>query len=166
MTNCDPRDHPHGRHAILHRVPEKELQWSSQPPDQAFFSSKNGGQRGAQRCRGRGGNSSKAGGNSSGGGSSSAIGASGSSQVGGSRPDGRCWRCNRRGHIREECTTKESNFFAKCARCSGFGHEESRCSSDAAVLAMELPISEEDLAVEARAFVAKEAGDNDGILMV
>ena len=44
---------------------------------------------------------------------------------------------------------KESDFLAKCARCSGFGHEESTCSSDAVVLAMELPMSEEDLAVEA-----------------
>ena len=35
------------------------------------------------------------------------------------------------------------------------GHEESTYSSDAEVLAMDLPISEEDLAVEAQAFVAK-----------
>ena len=40
----------------------------------------------------------------------------------------------------------------------GFGHEESTCSSDAAVLVIELPISEEDLAVGAQAFVAKETG--------
>ena len=51
-----------------------------------------------------------------------------------------------------------NDFLAKCARCSGFVHEESTCSSDAAVLAMELPMSEEDLAVEAQAFVAKETG--------
>ena len=37
---------------------------------------------------------------------------------------------------------KESDFLARCARCSGYGHEDSPCSSDAAVLAMELPISE------------------------
>ena len=53
-----------------------------------------------------------------------------------------------RGLIREKCTTKEREFLAKCARCSGFDHEESTCSSDAAVLAIELPMSEEDLAVE------------------
>ena len=41
-------------------------------------------------------------------------------------------------------------------RCLRFGHEESTCSSDAAVLVMELPMSEEDLAVRAQAFVAKE----------
>ena len=75
---------------------------------------------------------------------------------GGSTPPGRCWRCNRRGHIRDECTTKEGDFLAKCARCSGFGHEKSACSSNAAVLAMELPMSEEDVAVDAQAFVAKE----------
>ena len=45
-----------------------------------------------------------------------------------------------RGHIREECITKESDFLAKCARCLGFDHEESICSSDVAVLAMELPV--------------------------
>ena len=38
----------------------------------------------------------------------------------------------------------------------GFGDEESTWSSDAAVLAMELPISEEDFALESQAFVAKE----------
>ena len=74
----------------------------------------------------------------------------------GTRPHARCCRRNRRGHIREECTTKESDFLAKCARCSDFGHEESTCSLDAAVLAMELPMSEEDLAVEAQAFEAKK----------
>ena len=62
---------------------------------------------------------------------------------------------------------KESGFLANCARCSGFGHEESTCSSDAAVLAIELPMSEEDLAVEAYPFLAKETGhtyacDKDG----
>ena len=56
------------------------------------------------------------------------------------------------------CATKESDFLAKCARCPGFDHEESKCSLDAAVLAMELPMSEEDLAVEAQAFIAKETG--------
>ena len=105
-----------------------------------------------------GGSSSKGGGSSSGRGSSNASSASGSSHGGGSRPHDRCWRCNRRGYIREECTTKESDFLAKCARCSGFGHEESICSSDAVVLVMELAISEEDPAVEAQTFVAKEAG--------
>ena len=74
------------------------------------------------------------------------------------RLPGHCWQCNRRGHTREECTTKESDFLAKCARCSGFGHEESICSSDATLLVMELPMSEEDLAVVAQAFVAKGTG--------
>ena len=50
----------------------------------------------------------------------------------------------------------ESDFLVECARCSGFGHEERTCSSDAAVLAMELPMSEENLAVEGQAFVAKK----------
>ena len=40
----------------------------------------------------------------------------------------------------------------------GFVHEESTCSSDAAVVAMGLPMSEEDLAVETQAFVVEETG--------
>ena len=43
-------------------------------------------------------------------------------------------------------------------RCSGFGHEKSTCSSDVAVLVIELPMPEEDLAMEAQTFVAKETG--------
>ena len=83
----------------------KRSQRASQPPEQAFFSSENGGRSGAQRGRGRGrggtqgrgrgGSSNKGGGNSSGGGSSSASSASGSSHGGGSRPSGRCWRWTR-----------------------------------------------------------------------
>ena len=151
-------------------LPQKKgSQRSSRPPEPAFFSSESGGRRGARRGRrrgrrgtqdrGRGRNSNKGGGSSSGGASSSASSASGSSHGGGRKPHGRCWRCNRRGHISEECTTKESNFLAKCARCSGFRHEESTCSLDAAGLAIELPMPQGDLAVEARAFVAKKIGE-------
>ena len=46
--------------------------------------------------------------------------------------------------------------LSEYAGCSGLGHEESTCSSDAAVLTMKLSMSEEDLAVKAQAFVAKE----------
>ena len=106
---------------------KKVSQRSSRPPEQAFFSSESGVRSGAGRGRGRGGSSSKGGGRSSGGGNNSASRASGSSHGGGgSRPSGRCWRCNSRGHIREEYTTKKSDFIAECARCS----EESTCSSD------------------------------------
>ena len=150
-------------------LPQKEgSQWSSRSLEQAFFSSESGGRSCARRGRdrgsggtqgrGRGGSSSKVGGSSSKGGSSSARNGSGSSDGGGSRPPGRCWRCNRRGHIREECAKKDSDFIAECARCSRFGHEEGTRSSDAAVLPMELPMSGEDLAVEAHAFVANETG--------
>ena len=138
-------------------LPQKKgSQQPSRPPEQAVFSSESAGQSGARRGRGRGGSSSKGGGRSSGGGSSSARSANGSSHGGGSRPPRRCWRCNRRDHIREECTMKESNSIAECARCLGFGHEESICSSDAEVLVMELAMSEEDLAVEAQALGARE----------
>ena len=143
----------------------KGSQRSSRPLEQAFFSSESGGRSGARRSRGRGGSSSKGGGCSRKGrgshcrgGISSASNASGSSYGGGTRPHARCCRCNRSGRIREECATKESDFLAKCGKCSGFGHEESICSSDAAVLAMELSMSEEDLAMKAKAFVAKETG--------
>ena len=139
-------------------------QRSSRPLEEAFSSSESGDRSGARRGRGRGcsgiqgrdrggsrnksgGSSSKGGGSSCGGGSSSANSARGSSHGGGSRPHGRCWRCNRRDHIRGECITKEGDFLAKCAKCSGFSDEESTCSSDAVVLPMELPMSEEDLAV-------------------
>ena len=53
---------------------------------------------------------------------------------------------------------KESDYIAEYARCSGFGHKESTCSSDTVVLPMELAISEDNLAVEAQAFVPKETG--------
>ena len=121
------------RHSTL---PQKTgLQRSFLSPEQAFFSSKRGGRSGTRRgCgHGRGGtqgrsrdrSNSKGGGSISGGGSSSARSTSGNSHGDGSISHGRCWRCNRRGHIREQCTTKESDFLAKCARYSGFGHEES-----------------------------------------
>ena len=169
IKNCDRVEiiRMHGtRYSTLPQ--KKGAQRSSRPPDQAFFSSKSGGRRGARQGRGRGrrgtqgrgpgGSSNKGGGSSSEGGSSSASSTSVRSHGGGSRPHGRFWRRNRRGHIREECTTKESGFLAKCARCSGFAYEESACSSDAAVLVIELPVSEEDLAVKAQAFVPKEIG--------
>ena len=100
-------------------LPQKKgSQRSSRPPEQAFCLSKSGGRSGARRGRGRGrrgtqgrgrgGNSNK-GGDSSCRGSSSASSASGSSYGGGGRSPGRCWRCSRRGHIREECTMKKSN---------------------------------------------------------
>ena len=142
---------------------------SSRSPEQAFFSSESGSRSGARRRRDRGrgdtqgrgpgGSSSKGRVSSHGGGSSSSSSASCSSYGGGSRPPGRCWRCNKRGYIREECTTKESESIAECARYPGFGHKESICSLDVAVLVVELSMSEEDLAVEAQAFVAKETGE-------
>ena len=52
---------------------------------------------------------------------------------------------------------KESEFVPRCIRCTGFGHEENPCSSNAAVLVVELPVSKEDLAVEAQTFAVTEA---------
>ena len=152
-------------------LPQKKgSQRSSRPPEQAFFSSKSDGRGGARRGRGRGhggtqgrgrgGSSNKSGSSSSGGDRNSAGSASGSSHGGGGRSPGRCWRCNRRGHIREECTTKESDVIAECAiyRCSGLGYENSTCSSDAAVLPTKLSMSEEDRAKGAQRFGAKKTG--------
>ena len=107
-------------------LPQKKgSQRSSRTPEQAFFSRKSGGwscaRRGYGRGRrgtqghGRGGSSSKGGGSSCKGVSSRSISASGSSHGGRNRPFGRCWECNSRGHIREECTTKESDVLAKWA---------------------------------------------------
>ena len=69
-----------------------------------------------------------------------------------------CFRCRQRVHRREDCTTEESEFVPRCIRYTGFGHEESSCSSTAAVLVVELPVSKEDLAEEAQTFAVTEAG--------
>ena len=155
---------------------KKGAQRSSRQPEHAFVSSECGDCSGARRGRGRGGSSSGGGGNSnsSRNSSSSTGGTHGSSGSGGSQsnsgrgggsgcgrlhmPPGRCFRCRQRGHRREDCTTKESDFVPRCTRCTSFGREESSCSSDAAVLVVELPVSEEDLTVEAQTFVVTEAG--------
>ena len=131
---------------------------------------------GADRGHGRGGSTSGGGGNSnsSGNSSSSTGGTQGSSGSGGSHsnsgrgggsgggrlhmPPDRCFRCRQRSDRREDCTTKESDFVSRYTRCTGFGHEESSCSSDAAVLVVERPVSEEDIAVEAQTFAVREAG--------
>ena len=153
---------------------------SSRPPKHAFFSSESGGRSGTRRGRGRnhgGGLGSSRGGNSNGGGGrSSSDGANGntggsqgssrsnngtSSAGGGSggdicnTPPGHCWRCRRRGHKREESTTKENDFVPRCARCSGFGHDESACLSDATMLVMELP---DDDSEEEHVFAANTTG--------
>ena len=163
-------------------LPQKKgAQRSSRPPEHAFFSSKSGGRSGARRGRGhnrgggrgssRGGNSNSGGGHSSsssasgniGGSQGSSRGNNGTSSSGGgsgggsyNTPPGRCWRCGRRGHKREECTTKESDFVPKCARFSDFIHEESACLSDAMVLVMmELP---DDDSEEEHVFAANATG--------
>ena len=169
------------RHSNLPR--KNGAQRSSRQPEQAFASSESGGRSGARRGRdrrsggeqGRGRGGSSHGGvgnnNSSGtpsGSTSSPVGTQGSSDGAGSLggsgdgchhiPSGRCFRCRQRGHRKRDCTTRESDFVPRCTRCTGFGHEESSCPSDMAVMVMELPVSEEDLAVESQAFVATEAG--------
>ena len=169
------------RHSNLPR--KNGAQRSSRQPEQAFASNESGNRSGARRGRdrrngggqGRGRGGSSHGGvgnnNSSGtpsGSTSSPVETQGSSDGAGSLggggdgrhhiPSGRCFRCRQRGHRRQDCTTRESEFVPKCNRCTGYGHEESSCSSDAAILVMELPVPEEDLAVEAEAFAVSEAG--------
>ena len=169
------------RHSNLPR--KNGAQRSSRQPEQAFASSESSGRSGARRGRdrrsggeqGRGRGGSSHGGvgnnNSSGtpsGSTSSPVGTQGSSDGAGSLggsgdgrhhiPSGRCFRCRQRGHRKRDCTTRESDFVPRCTRCTGFGHEESSCPSDMAVMVMELPVSEEDLAVESQAFAATEAG--------
>ena len=169
------------RHSNLPR--KNGAQRSSRQPEQAFASNESGNRSGARRGRdrrngggqgrGRGGNSHGGVGNnnSSGtpsGSTSSPVETQGSSDGAGSLggggdgrhhiPSGRCFRCRQRGHRRQDCTTRESDFVPRCNRCTGYGHEESSCSSDAAILVVELPVPEEDLAVEAEAFAVSEAG--------
>ena len=159
-------------------LPQKKgAQRSSRQPEHAFVSSESGGRSGARRGRGRRsgggqgrgrcGSSDGAGGNSNSSENSrnSTGGVQGSSGRGGGSgggrlymPPNRCFRCRQRGHRREDCTTKKSEFVPRCIRCSDFGHEESSCSSNAAVLVVELPVSKEDLAVEAQTFAVTEAG--------
>ena len=162
-------------------LPQKKgAQRSSRPPEHAIFASKSVGRSGPRQGRGRnrgGGRGSSRGGNSSCGGShsSSSIasrntggsqgssrGNNGTSSSGGGSdegscdtPPGRCWRCRRRGNKREESTTKESDFVPRCARCSGLGHEESACPSDATILAMKLPDEDSE---EENVFVANATG--------
>ena len=169
------------RHSNLPR--KNGAQRSSRQPEQAFASNESGNRSGARRGRdrrngggqgrGRGGNSHGGVGNnnSSGtpsGSTSSPVETQGSSDGAGSLggggdgrhhiPSGRCFRCRQRGHRRQDCTTRESDFVPRCNRCTGYGHEESSCPSDAAILVVELPVPEEDLAVEAEAFAVSEAG--------
>ena len=169
------------RHSNLPR--KNGAQRSSRQPEQAFVSSESGDRSGARRGRdrrngggqgrGRGGSSHAGEGNnnSSGtpsGSTSSPVETQGSSDGAGSLggsgdgrhhiPSGRCFRCRQRGHRKRDCTTRESDFVPRCTRCTGYGHEESSCSSDAAILVVELPVPEEDLAVEAQAFAVSEAG--------
>ena len=167
-----------------YNLPQKKgAQQSSRQPEQAFVSSESGSRSGARRGRdrrgggrqgrGRGGSSCGGVGNNNSSGTSSgstgsSVGTQGSSNGGGSpggsgdgrhhMHSGRCFRCRQRGHRKKDCTTRESDFVPRCTRCTGFGHEEGSCPSDTAVMAMELPVSEEDPALEIQAFAATEAG--------
>ena len=100
------------------------------------------GNTGGSQGSSRGNNGASSSGGSSGGGSCNT-------------PPGRCWRYRQRGHRKEECTTKGSDFMPRCARCSGFGHEESACLSDATILVMELP---DDASEEEKVFAANATG--------
>ena len=168
------------RHSNLPQ--KKGAQRSSRQPEQAFVSSESGSRSGARRGRdhrgggrqgrGRGGSSCGGVGNNNSSGTSSgstgsSVGIQGSSNGGGSpggsgggrhhMHSGRCFRCRQRSHSKQDCTTRESDFVPRCTRCTDFGHEESSCPSDTAVMAMELPVSEEDPALEIQAFAATEA---------
>ena len=167
------------RHSNLPQ--KKGAQRTSRQPGQAFVSNESGNRSGARRGRDRrgGGRQGRGRSGNNGGGASSSVGtqrsgdsspvetqgsSDGAGSLGGSGdgrhhiPSDRCFRCRQRGHRRQDCTTRESDFVPRCTRCTGYGHEESSCSSDAAILVVELPVPEEDLAVEAQAFAVSEAG--------
>ena len=88
---------------------------------------------------------------------SNSTSSSGGGSGGGScnTPPGRCWCCRQRGRKREKCNTKESDFVPRCARCSGFGHGESACPSDATILVMDLA---DDGSEEEHVFAANTTG--------
>ena len=127
------------RHSNLPR--KNGAQRSSRQPEQAFASNESGNRSGARRGRdrrngggqGRGRGGSSHGGvgnnNSSGtpsGSTSSPVETQGSSDGAGSLggggdgrhhiPSGRCFRCRQRGHRRQDCTTRESDFVPRCNR--------------------------------------------------
>ena len=175
------------RHSNL--LQKNGAQRSSRQPEQAFASSESDSRSDARRGRdrrsggeqgrGRGGRSHGGVGNNNSpgtpsGSTSSPVGTQGSSDGAGSLggsgdgrhhiPSGRCFRCRQRSHRKHDCTTRESDFVPRCTRCTGFGREESSCPSDMAVMVMELPVSEEDLAVESQAFAATEAGKCNAVI--
>lgn len=120
-----------------------------QKPQQAFIVNDGGG-GGKARQAGRGGGGKGRGrGN---GNQNSADGGPGSSNSseGAGKDNRRCFRCNRRGHIEPNCTTKACDFLHQCDNCSGFDHKESEYLSETAVLAFE--IDEEHLTVKVAAF--------------
>eukprot|EP00752_Nemacystus_decipiens_P017516 g15699.t1 len=39
----------------------------------------------------------------------------------------RCYRCNRFGHYRSDCTTDPKDFLTHCGRCRGVGHTKDQC---------------------------------------
>ena len=91
-------------------------------PKQAFFSSESGGRSGARREKGAPRVLAAAG-------TATRVNVGAAEEAAAARVvptvvataevadrhPGRCWQCNRRGHIKKECTAKESDFIAKCA---------------------------------------------------
>lgn len=79
-------------------------------------------------------------------------GGSGKKGGGGGRSNERvrCYRCNRFGHYRSNCTTDRKDFLTHCSRCHGVGHSKDQC-----------PTKEEEKVVEQVNFAVVEEDRSD-----
>ncbi|CAB1111207.1 unnamed protein product [Ectocarpus sp. CCAP 1310/34] len=67
---------------------------------------------------------------------------------------GGCFRCGEKGDQSAACTKPEP---LRCEKCLGYGHDKSKCSSEQAVLAVELPVLDATaLDVEEEALVVRD----------
>ncbi|CAM9987047.1 unnamed protein product, partial [Ectocarpus sp. 6 AP-2014] len=78
---------------------------------------------------------------------------------------GRCFRCGEKGHLAAACTKPEP---LRCEKCLGDGHDKSKCSSEQAVLAVELLVLDataldlaDEVLIVVRDFTAEAAVDHE-----
>ncbi|CAB1116481.1 unnamed protein product [Ectocarpus sp. CCAP 1310/34] len=123
-------------------LPEGRRATKGQRKAEHAFLANDGGNRGGAPGRSSGGHSKggggggsqkgKGGGRKGGGGGNSGGGGGGAGSM-----HGRCFRCGEKGHQAAACTKPEP---LRCEKCLGYGHDKSKCSSEQAVLAVELPV--------------------------
>ena len=124
-------------------LPEGRRATKGQRKAEHAFLANDGGNRGGAPGRSSGGRNKgggggggsqkgKGGGSKGGGGGNSGGGGGGAGSM-----HGRCFRCGEKGHQAAACTKPEP---LRCENCLGYGHDKSKCSSEQAVLAVELPV--------------------------